>query len=55
MIFVQSSKSAIAFTSENILELFGTITHTSKDTADIIDYDKLVDVAVALQNFISQF
>jgi len=55
MIFVKYSKSTIAFTAEKVSELMATYTHTSKDTPAIIDCEKLVDVALALQNLIIQF
>ncbi|UCF62567.1 MAG: M28 family peptidase [Anaerolineaceae bacterium] len=48
MIFVQSGVPAMAFTSENMPELMRTVTHTSSDTPDIIDCDKLVDLAESL-------
>ncbi|MFC1954717.1 M28 family metallopeptidase [Chloroflexota bacterium] len=52
MIFLQNGKSAIAFTSEKVTELMATITHTPKDTPDIVDCGKLVEVAMALRDFI---
>ncbi|NIM11355.1 MAG: M28 family peptidase [Candidatus Aminicenantes bacterium] len=55
MIFAQRGKAAIAFTSEKISELMANVTHTSRDIPDIIDSLKLVEVALALKNFIMQF
>ena len=55
MIFVQNGKPAIAFTSEKVSELMTTITHTPKDTPDIVDCKKLVEVAIALKDFIQAF
>jgi len=55
MIFVQNGKPAIAFTSEKVVELMATITHTPKDTPDIVDCGKLVEVAGALRDFIQAF
>lgn len=52
MIFVQKGKPALAFTSEKIPELMATITHTEKDTPDIIDPDKIVEIAEALKDVI---
>jgi aminopeptidase YwaD len=52
MIFVQQGKPAIAFTAEKMGELMATITHTPKDSPDIIDCAKLVDLAHALADFI---
>jgi aminopeptidase YwaD len=54
MIFVQSSKAAIAFTAEKVSELMATVTHTSQDTPNIIDCGKLVEVAHALKSLILQ-
>lgn len=48
MIFVQSGVPSMALTSECIDELMRTVTHTSRDTPDIIDCHKLVEVADAL-------
>jgi aminopeptidase YwaD len=48
MIFVQSQIPSMAFTSECMLELMRTVTHTASDTPDIIDYHKLVEVAESL-------
>jgi len=55
MIFVQNRKPAIAFTSEKVVELMATITHTPKDTPDKVDCGKLVEVAGALKDFIQAF
>lgn len=49
MIFVQKGKPALAFTSEKMPELMTRITHTEKDTPNIIDPDKLVEIAEALK------
>ena len=48
MIFVQKGIPALAFTSENMPELMRTVTHTALDTPDILDPDKLVEVAASL-------
>jgi aminopeptidase YwaD len=55
MIFVQNGKPAIAFTSEKIVELMATTTHTPEDTPDKVDCRKLVDTAYALNDFIKSF
>lgn len=55
MIFVQNGVPAVAFTAELMPELMATVTHTSLDTPDLIDPEKLVNVARVLGNFISQF
>ncbi|MGB2897391.1 MAG: M28 family peptidase [Anaerolineales bacterium] len=52
MIFVQNQVPCIAFTAEQMPELMETITHTAKDTPDIIDFKKLVEVAKSLDNLI---
>jgi len=54
MIFAQNGKPAIAFTAEKIAELMATITHTPKDTPDMVDCGKLIEVAHTLQSFITQ-
>lgn len=52
MIFVQKGRSALAFTAEKMPELMKTITHTEKDTPDIINPAKLVNLARALNDVI---
>lgn len=52
MIFVQNKKPAIAFTSEKVAELMATITHSPKDTPDIVDCGKLVELAQALHDLV---
>jgi aminopeptidase YwaD len=49
MIFVQNHAPSIAFTSECAPELMKTVIHTAADTPDIIDYDKLAEVANSIQ------
>jgi len=53
MIFVQNGKPAIAFTAEKVTELMATITHSPKDTPDIVDCEKLVELAEALHEFVT--
>lgn len=48
MIFVQNRIPSLAFTSECMPELMKTVTHTSADTPDIIDWEKLVEIAESL-------
>jgi len=50
MIFVQKEIPAIAFTAEKMSELMTQITHTQKDTPDLVDCMKLVEIASALKN-----
>jgi len=52
MIFVQRGKPALTLTSEKMPELMATITHTEKDTLDIIDIASLVKIARALKDSI---
>ena len=52
MIFVQKGKPAIALTSEKMPELMAAITHTPKDTPDMVDCEKLIEAASALRDFI---
>jgi aminopeptidase YwaD len=52
MIFVQNSKASIALTSNKLAELMSNITHSPKDTPEIIDCNKLVELAFALKNLI---
>jgi aminopeptidase YwaD len=55
MIFVQNGRAAMAITAERFPELMATVTHTANDTPEIIDCDKLVEIAHALHDFITQF
>jgi len=55
MIFVQKEIPAIAFTAEKMSELMTQITHTQKDTPDLVDCMKLVEIASALKEFIIEF
>jgi len=55
MIFVQKGIPAIAFTAEKMMDLMAKITHTQKDTAELVDYAKLVEIASALKELILEF
>ena len=55
MIFVQNQKPTIAVTSDKVAELMGTITHSPKDTPEIVDCDKLVELACALEGLVMAF
>lgn len=55
MIFVQNQVPAVAFTSECLPELMRTITHTPSDSPDIIDCQKLVELAASLNALIRSF
>jgi aminopeptidase YwaD len=54
MIFVQNGIAAMAITSERSRELMATVTHTAKDIPEIVDCDKLVELASALQTFVTR-
>jgi aminopeptidase YwaD len=55
MIFAQQGIPAVALTSDHTMELMTTYTHSPRDTIDIVNCQKLVDVAVALCNFVENF
>jgi aminopeptidase YwaD len=55
MIFVQKRIPAIAITAENMPELIAEITHTAKDTPEIIDCEKLLELASALKTLIYEY
>jgi aminopeptidase YwaD len=55
MIFAQSQVPAIAFTAECLEELMRTVTHTARDTPDIVDCHKLVEVAQSLAALVRSF
>jgi aminopeptidase YwaD len=52
MIFVQKGIPAVAFTAERMPELMKSVTHTERDTPDLIDCTKLVELSHALADFI---
>jgi aminopeptidase YwaD len=54
MIFVQNGVPSMAFTAEELSELMATITHTPRDTPEIVDLARLVEVARALESFIKR-
>jgi aminopeptidase YwaD len=45
MVFVQNKVPAVAFTSQQFLSLFSSITHTAKDRMELVDCDRLARVA----------
>ncbi len=51
-IFVMAGRPAIAITSD-ITEVSAQVTHTPKDTPDIVDTTKVAQIAVALADFLS--
>lgn len=48
-VFIQQGRPAVAITSELFMELSTHITHTPRDGVDLVDFAKLVDVALALR------
>lgn len=52
MIFVQGGVPCLAFTSEHAQELMRTVHHTSSDTPDIVDCERLVELASALDGLV---
>jgi aminopeptidase YwaD len=55
MIFVQKGVPALAFTAERMPELMETVTHTQRDTPELIDCAKLVELARALEALVRRF
>lgn len=53
MVFVQNDLPALAFTSEQMAPLWAEIAHTPKDLPELVDGEKLVEVALALQELIT--
>jgi aminopeptidase YwaD len=52
MIFAQKSIPTMAITSEKVIELMHTVTHTPADVPQIVDCKKLVELAAALQQLV---
>lgn len=52
MIFVMNQVPALALTSEKAMENLTTITHTPEDRPELVDYSKLVEVALALHQLL---
>lgn len=51
-LFLMNQTPALAITSECLMELMTEITHTPKDSPEIVDTTKLVQVATALQELL---
>jgi aminopeptidase YwaD len=51
-LFLINRRPALALTSERLMELMAEITHTPKDTPEILDPAKLVHVAAALRDLL---
>lgn len=52
MIFVMNQVPSVAITSERFMEISTFITHTSKDSPELVDIDKLVSIALSLRNLV---
>jgi aminopeptidase YwaD len=52
MLFVQNGVPSIAFTSERIVELTASVTHTERDSSDLVDPQKLIGLAGAIEDLI---
>ncbi len=52
MIFVQSGVPSVAFTAERMAVLMATVTHTARDTPEIVDPAKLAETALALRRLV---
>jgi aminopeptidase YwaD len=51
-LFIQHHRPALAITSERFNELTTYITHTPKDSPEIVDMNKLVSIALALRDLL---
>jgi aminopeptidase YwaD len=51
-IFMANGVPAMAITEESFMELLAEITHTEKDTPEIVDSLKLIENAVALADIV---
>ncbi len=52
MVFVQNEVQAVAISSENLMEILTSIAHTSVDTPHLVDCNKLVEIATALNDVV---
>jgi aminopeptidase YwaD len=51
-LFIQNQVPALAITSDRFMELSTYVTHTARDHPELVDYDKLVNVALALRDLL---
>jgi len=51
--FIQRGRPALAITSAEFWHLTSHVTHTDKDTPELVDVDKVVTVATALRDLVS--
>lgn len=52
VLFLLNQRPALAFTSEQAMELLAQVVHTSKDRPEIVDVTKLVTVALTLRDLL---
>jgi aminopeptidase YwaD len=55
MVFVMNGVPALALTSENFMEILTEIAHTPKDSPELVDCEKLVEIAKMLQDLLATF
>jgi aminopeptidase YwaD len=51
-LFIMNNRPALAITSEQFSYLSTYITHTKKDSPDLVEPTKLVEIALALQELL---
>lgn len=52
MVFVQNQVPAVAITSENFVQILAEIAHTTHDRPELVDPDRLVNIALALRELV---
>jgi aminopeptidase YwaD len=52
MVFVQNKIPAMAVTSQRFLQLFTTVTHTSRDKVELVDCSRLASTAMAIRSLL---
>lgn len=52
MLFVLNHRPAVAVTSDAFVELWAQVAHTHKDRPELVDYAKLVSIALALRDLL---
>jgi aminopeptidase YwaD len=54
MLFLVNQRPALALTSERMTQLLAEITHTPKDSPEVVDGTKLADIALALHSLLAR-
>jgi len=54
MIFVQKQIPALAITSEKMMQALAQITHTERDTIDLVDCSKVAELAYGLRDIVQE-